>query len=75
MLDTSRIVEHMPVVGSDGQRLGTVDHLEGTDRIKLTRNDSPDGQHHTIPIAWVEAVDTEVRLGMTTDEARRNWQA
>ncbi len=34
--------EHMDVVGSDDQPVGTVDHVRG-DRIILTKNDSPDG--------------------------------
>ena len=41
------IREHMEVIGADGVRIGTVDHLEG-DRIKLTREDSgvAHGDHH-----------------------------
>ena len=31
------IKEHMEVLGSDGKHVGTVDHLEGADRIKLTK--------------------------------------
>jgi hypothetical protein len=34
------IRERMEVVGSDGRHVGTVDHLDGNDRIKLTRDDS-----------------------------------
>jgi hypothetical protein len=29
----------MEVLGSDGQHVGTVDHMQGTDKIKLTKND------------------------------------
>jgi Uncharacterized protein conserved in bacteria (DUF2171) len=35
MNSSSNISEHMGVVGSDGAHVGTVDHLEGRDRIKL----------------------------------------
>ena len=41
-MDTSRIREHMKVVGSDRQPVGTVDHIEG-DRIKLAKNDPQAG--------------------------------
>ena len=67
------IVEHMPVLGSDGTQIGTVDHLDGTDRIKLTKNDSPDGQHHFIPLSWVERVDTHVHLKRSATDARTGW--
>lgn len=58
----SQIEEHMIVVDAQGQHVGTVDAVEN-DQIKLTRNDSPDGQHHYIPfdrVAWVE--DGRIRL-------------
>ena len=46
MADTSQIKEHMDVISSDKKTVGKVDHLEGADKIKLTRQSSPDGQHH-----------------------------
>jgi hypothetical protein len=57
----SSIKEHMPVYASCGTKVGVVDHLEG-DKIKLTKNDSPDGQHHFIPTSWVDRVDSHVHL-------------
>lgn len=53
--------KHMDVVGSCGNTLGKVDGVEG-DQIKLTKNDSPDGQHHLIPTSWVLRVDQSVHL-------------
>jgi len=47
------IREHMDVIGSCGNKLGKVDHVEGG-TIKLTKNDSPDGLHHLIPMSWVQ---------------------
>ena len=38
MANASQIREHMEVVGSDGEHVGTVDKVEG-DRIKLTKDD------------------------------------
>jgi hypothetical protein len=63
------IAEHMEVVGSDGAHVGTVDHLEGENRIKLTRDDSADGKHHFIPVDWVDHVDNHVHLNKPADEA------
>ena len=70
---TSEIREHMTVYGSCGNVLGKVDHLQG-DAIKLTKNDSPDGHHHLIPLAWVAKVDDHVHLNKNCGEAKREWQ-
>ena len=76
MVDTSKITPHIEIVGSDGEHVGTVDHMEGSDRIKLTRRD-PDaqGQHHYIPLDWVESAEEgRVRLNKTAREAKGQWQ-
>ncbi len=73
MADTSQIKEHMPVIGSDGQTIGRVDHLEGSDRIKLTKNDSPDGQHHVIPTTWITRIDEHVHLNKSGKDAMAQW--
>ena len=72
MANASQIREHMEVVGSDGQHVGTVDRVEG-DRIKLTKNDpQAQGQHHYIPLDTVASVEQNaVRLNLTADEARQ----
>jgi outer membrane protein OmpA-like peptidoglycan-associated protein len=67
MVDRSQIRQHMNVLASDGQRLGTVDEIEG-DRIKLTKDSSPDGQHHYAAIADVARVDGDtLHLSRTRD--------
>ena len=71
--DTSRIVEHMPVISSDGTQVGMVDHLDGPDKIKLAKTTSPDGQHHYIPLSWVDHVDTHVHLNKAATHVRANW--
>ena len=66
------IGEHMPVVGSDGQPVGTVDRLEG-DRLKLTRDGN--GQHHFLPRDAIASVaGGQARLSMTAAEAKTRWQ-
>ena len=62
MTDTSKIAEHMEVIGADGVHVGTVDAVEG-DRIKLTKADSGaqvsegtgthEGHHHYISTGLV----------------------
>jgi hypothetical protein len=69
----SRIAEHMDVIASDGVKIGTVDHLDGPDRIKLSKSASPDGQHHYVPLAWVDRVDTHVHLTKTSAVAKTGW--
>jgi hypothetical protein len=74
MKDVSEIRAHMEVVGSDGQHVGTVDCIEN-DVVKLAKNDPESGgQHHTIPLEWVESIDgNEVRLNKLSDEAQAEW--
>jgi RNA polymerase-binding transcription factor DksA len=71
---TANIQEHMEVIGSDGSKVGTVDHVEGS-MIKLTRHDSPDGQHHFLPLDWVARVDTHVHLNKARQAAQEEWQS
>ncbi len=68
--DSGRIVEHMEVYASDGTKVGTVDHMDGPDRIKLAKSTSPDGQHHFVPMAWVDHVDQHVHLNKTVSEMK-----
>jgi hypothetical protein len=74
MIATSQIKEHMEVLGADGAHVGTVDHMEGEDRIKLTRNDSADGIHHFISVDLVDHVDSQVHLNKSADEVMASWE-
>lgn len=71
-----QVREHMEVVGSDGEHVGTVDKLRG-DRIVLTRNDSDaGGVHHSVPCGWIQSVDAQrVTLEKTADQAQQAWRA
>jgi len=75
MLDSTTaeglIKPHMPVVCSENGQFATVDHLEGTSLIKLTRDKS--GQHHYIPLTWVTSVDDKVHIDRPGDQAMREW--
>lgn len=71
MLDS--IAPQMPVVGSDDQPVGTVDKVRG-DRLILTKNDSPDAQHHSVGCGMIDRVDGDrVILDKKADEAKALW--
>ena len=68
------IKEHMDVIASCGKKVGVVDHVGGG-AIKLTKKDSPDGQHHFIPVGWVERVDSHVHLKKNSMETEQDWKS
>ena len=55
-MDTIR--EHMEVYGSDGELVGKVDHLEGSNEIKLPRMDLADAITSFQPRGWITSTDT-----------------
>lgn len=64
-----QVRERMPVLTPDGKQVGTVDHVDG-DRIKLTRTDSPDGQHHYLTTSQIGGIENgQIRLSQQPD-----WQ-
>ena len=71
MVDRSQIKEHMPVVCSNNQQFGTVDHLDGGNTLELAKDQQ--GQHHWIPLSWVTRVDSAVHVDRPGDQARREW--
>lgn len=73
-ISASEIREHMKVVGSDGQHVGTVDRVEG-ERIKLTKSDpAAGGQHHYIELSEVSKVKgDEVCLSSKAQEAKQRF--
>lgn len=78
MTDTSKIREHMEVIGADGVHVGTVDGIEG-DRIKLTRQDSGQGthkgHHHYIPASLIAEVEGDkVRLSANSDVVANEFE-
>jgi hypothetical protein len=75
MVQAQQIKEHMDVIGADGQRVGTVDHIEGADKIKLAKHDAPDGKHHFIPLSMVDHVDAHVHLNKNAKDVQKDWQS
>ncbi|HEY0326500.1 MAG TPA: DUF2171 domain-containing protein, partial [Allosphingosinicella sp.] len=69
-----RVTEHMDVVGSDGQHVGTGDKVSDG-RIVLTKSDpSAGGHHHSIPCGWLDSVDDKVILNKTAEQAMQAWR-
>jgi hypothetical protein len=62
-----RVRADMAVIGPNGEHVGTVDRVQDG-RIKLTRNDSRDGQHHYLDASTVEGIEGErIRLSQAPD--------
>ena len=72
MLNTQQIQPEMPVVCSQGGQFATVDHMEGSDTIKLKKDET--GQHHYIPASWVTSVENgQVKVDRPGEEAMEQW--
>jgi hypothetical protein len=67
--------EHMEVVGSDNEHVGTVDRVAG-DRIILTRSDPQSGGvHHSLSCADLDRIEGDrVVLGCSAEKARERWR-
>ena len=75
MIQPSEIVQHMEVMGSDGQHVGRVDHVVG-DEIELTKLDLKAGlKHHMIPLSWVDRVEEDTLcLNITKGAVKAKWR-
>lgn len=71
MINASQIKPEAPVVCSKNGQFATVDHMEGSDVIKLKKDKQ--GQHHYIPLAWVTSVDNQVHVDRPGDQAMKEW--
>ena len=72
MINTEQIKPHMPVVCSNGGQFAVVDHLEGTNLIKLSRDQG--GKHHYIPLSWVTSADDgKVHVDRPGAQAMQDW--
>ena len=72
MINVNTIKPEMPVVCSQDGQFATVDHLEGSNSIKL--NKDKNGQHHYIPLDWVVSTkDGKVKIDRPGEEAMQEW--
>ena len=73
-LNIQDIKKHSDVISSCGTKVGTVDHLEGDNQLKLTRDEND--QHHLIPTGWIgEVKDDKVVLIKNSEEVKQQCQA
>jgi hypothetical protein len=76
MFKQSDIKEHMEVLGSDGQHVGKVDHMDGSNAIKLAKSDPKSGgKHHLIPVDWIDHVDQHVHLKKSSKDVMAEWKS
>ncbi len=70
-----QIREHMEVVGSDDQHVGTVDRTAG-DRMILTKSDPESGgAHHSLSCSDIDRVEGDrVILDLTAEQAKQRWR-
>jgi len=68
-----QVREHMDVVGSDEQHVGTVDCVRG-DRLILTKGDSEDDRHHSLNCSLIDRIEGDrVILDQPAEEAKRQF--
>jgi hypothetical protein len=70
-IDVTQFRPHMPVVCSEGNQFGVVDHVDANNTIKLTKDKS--GQHHWIPLSWVTYVDDQIHVDRPGKQAKQQW--
>jgi hypothetical protein len=70
-----QVREHMEVVGSDGEPVGTVDRTAG-DRLILTKSDPESGgAHHSLMCTAIDRIEGDkVVLDMPAEQAKRQWR-
>ncbi|HJS41432.1 MAG TPA: DUF2171 domain-containing protein [Sphingomicrobium sp.] len=70
-----QVREHMEVLGSDGEPVGTVDRTAG-DRIILTKSDpEAGGAHHSLMCTSIDRIEEDkVILDMTAEQAKQRWR-
>jgi hypothetical protein len=73
MINSNQIKPGMPVVCSNNGQFAIVDHMEGTDTIKLQKDKN--GQHHYIPLSWVTSIENgqKVKVDRPGEQAMKEW--
>ena len=71
MINASQIKPKLAVVCSNNGQFGVVDHMEGSETIKLAKDDK--GHHHYIPMKWVTSVDDKVHIDRPGAQAMKEW--
>ncbi|MEZ4366573.1 MAG: DUF2171 domain-containing protein [Kofleriaceae bacterium] len=66
-----QIKADLPVVGSNGRKFAEVDHMQGSNSIKLKKDQA--GVHHYIPLSWVKRCEGKLELDRSAEDAMRDW--
>ena len=75
MVQATQIRDHMQIVGSDGQQLGSVERMDGSSRIKFAPKGAAGGGDHFIPLNWVASVDGQtVRLSKSSHDVQQELE-
>jgi len=71
MVTATMIQQNMEVLGSDGDLVGIVDHVERTGGVIVTKDDPMGGGRPiSIPLAWVFHVECKVHLRQPAAQAK-----
>lgn len=70
MFSPTQIQKHMSVVSAHNEPLGIVDHVLGS-TLKLARDVV--GQHHYVPLTWIDHIDDAVHLTRSAADVERMW--
>ena len=72
MINAAEIQPEMPVICSQGGQFATVDHMEGSDAIKLKKDQT--GQHPYIPLSWVTSTaGGKIQVDRPGQDAMNDW--
>lgn len=72
MIHPDQIKPDMPVVCSENSQFAIVDHLEGTNYLKLKKDKT--GQHHYIPLSWVCSTEGDkVKIKFPRRKVIQEW--
>lgn len=69
-INPAQIHRNMRVFSSHGEPLGAIDHIDGGN-LELVRDEV--GQHHFIPMRWIDRIDEAVHLTRPAEDLRRLW--
>ncbi len=62
----------MLVLGSCGEQIAVVDHMEGESIVKLKKDAT--GLHHYLPVSWViSTAQNTVKINRPAQEAKEEW--
>lgn len=72
MINANTTIPDMPVLCSLDGQFAEVNHMEGSDIIKLKRDETRD--HHYISLSWIVSTDDDkVKIDRFGEDAMQQW--